>query len=217
MKNFLDNNLYFQKECSVEELLTRKKTVIGIHGMIGSFTDQALYRLVLEKLGVRPEEYTIKELIHAENVIKSVVDGKIDRGIFAVANSGSGAYLASIEAMAKYNFTVLAIFTMPINMCILSHPQITSMKEVKEFRGHPVAIAQCRRTLKKRWPQIPIYPDTDEMDTALSAKMLRDGKISKEVVVFASKRAADIYGLNILVEGAHDDPLNSTSFVLIKK
>lgn len=210
------DDLYFQKKCHKQQLLTGEKTVIGIHGIIGSFTDEALFRLAQE-LGIKPQQYLVKELVHAENVIRTVVNGKIDKGIFAIANSGSGAYLASVEAMAKYNFRVVAVFTMPINMCILSHPQITSMKEIKQFRGHPVAIAQCRRTIKKSWPKIPVYPDSDEMDTALSAKMLKEGKISKQTAVFASKRAAEIYGLNILVEGAHDDPLNSTSFVVIKK
>lgn len=210
------NDLYFQKKCRKQEFLTKGGTSVGIHGMIGSFTDEALYRLAQE-LGIKPQQYRVKELIHAENVIQAVVKGKVDRGICAVANSGSGAYLASIEAMAKYNFNIVAVFTMSINMCILSHPQITSMKEVQVFRGHPVAIAQCRRTLKKFWPKIPVHPDTDEMDTALSAKLLKEGKISKNSAVFASKQAAKIYGLNILVEGAHDDPLNSTSFVVIKK
>lgn len=209
--------LYFQKECSSKDLLNGKKTTIGIHGLIGSFTDEALFRLSQEKLGVRPEQYQVVELIHSENVVKSVVNSKTDRGIFAVANSGSGSYLASVEAMAKYNFKILAVFTMPINMCILSHPDVKSLKQIKEFRGHPVAIAQCRRTLNKKWPNIPIHPDTDEMDTALSARLLKEGKINKNAAIFASKRAADIYGLNILVEGAHDDPLNSTSFIVIKK
>lgn len=213
----MKSNLYFQKKCQKMELLINKKPLIGIHGIIGCFTDEALYRLTTEELGIKPEQFAIKELVHAENVIKAVVNGKVDIGIFAVANSGSGAYLASIEAMAKNNFNVIAAFTMPINMCILSHPKITSIKQIKQFRGHPVAIAQCRRTLKKKWSRIPINPDTDEMDTALSAKMLKEGKIKKEAAVFASKRAAEIYGLNILVEGAHDDPLNATSFVLIKK
>lgn len=217
MKKTEDNYLYFQKKCLMKDLLVGEKTVIGIHGLTGSFTDEALYRLAQEELGIKSEQYQVMELIHSENVIKSVVVGIVDRGIFAVANSGSGAYLASIEAMSRNNFSVVAVFTMPINMLILSHPQITSMEKIKEFRGHPVAIAQCRKRLEKNWPMIPIHPDTDEMDTALSAKMLKEGKISQNAAVFASKRAADIYGLHTLVEGAHDDPLNSTSFVVVKK
>lgn len=217
MKQTDEGYLYFQKECRTTDLLRGNKTTIGIHGLIGSFTDEALHQLAQEKLGIKPKQYEVKELVHAENVVRSVVDGKTDRGIFAVANSGSGSYLASIEAMAKYNFTVLAVFTMRISMCILAHPTVTSIKDIQEFRGHPVAIAQCRRTLKKKWPKISIHPDTDEMDTALSAKMLKEGKISKKAAVFASKRAATLYGLNVLIEGAHDDPLNATSFVMIKK
>lgn len=216
MKNSDDDYLYFQKKCSKEDLVGRRKPAIGIHGIIGSFTDEALYRLS-KQIGVTEKQYEVKELIHSEKVIKSVVDGKVDLGIFAVANSGSGAYLSSIETMAKYTFKVIAVFTMKINMCILAHPEITSMNEIKKIRGHPVAIAQCRRTIKKRWPRMKVAPDTDEMDTALSAKMLKVGNIEKTSAVFASKRAAQIYGLNLLVEGAHDDPLNATSFVVIKK
>src|SRR5438093_1271563 len=114
MKNSQDGYLYFQKECHVKDLLSGKKTVIGIHGIIGSFTDEALYRLVQEKLEIKQDTYMVKELTHAQNVIKAVVNGNVDRGIFAVANSGSGSYLASVEAMAKYNFQVIAVFTMPI-------------------------------------------------------------------------------------------------------
>jgi len=216
MKDSEDDYLYFQKKCRMEEFIASKKTTVGIHGIIGSFTDEALDRFI-RKLHLKLTQYEIKELIHAKNVIRSVINSKVDRGILAVANSGSGSYLASIEAMAKYNFKVIALFTMPINMCILSHPTINSMAQVKEFRGHPVAIAQCRRTLKKRWSHIPVHPDTDELDTALSAKMLKEGTIPATACVFASKRAAKIYGLNILVEGAHDDLLNATSFVVIKK
>ena len=216
MKKAEDDYLYFQKKCKADDLLKGKKTMIGIHGIRGSFTDEALSRLA-EHLGIQPGKYEVRELVHAKNVVEGVINGSVDRGIFAVANSGSGSYLASVETMARHTFSVIALFTMKINMCILGSKNISSMENITEFRGHPVAIAQCRRTLQKKWPEIPIRPDSDEMDTALSAKMLSDGAISQNAGVFASKRAAKLYGLNILVEGAHDDPLNATSFVVIKK
>ena len=102
MKNSQEDYLYFQKKCRMNDLLSGKKTLIGIHGIIGSFTDEALYRLT-QGLGIKSDQYQVKELVHSENVIKSVVKGNADRGIFAVANSGSGAYLASIEAMAVFS------------------------------------------------------------------------------------------------------------------
>ena len=91
MKNSEEDYLYFQKECRKKDLLVGKKTVIGIHGIVGSFTDEALYRFAQEALGIKPEQYVVNELIHAENVVRSVVDGESDRGIFAVSNSGSGS------------------------------------------------------------------------------------------------------------------------------
>jgi prephenate dehydratase len=219
MSEKINSQLYFQKNCTVEEFLASEKeqTVIGIHGIKGCFTDEALARLAQENLALDPVTYSVKELVHAHTVLEEVAAGKIDRGIFAVANSGSGAYLASVEAMGQYQYQVIALFTMPINMCLLSRPEISQPEELSEFRGHPVAIAQCRKTLSKRWPNIPTHPDTDEMDTALSAQLLSEGKLSKTAGIFASKRAAELYNLRVLVESVHDDPNNATAFVLIKK
>lgn len=216
MKDLNDDYLYFQKTCTKKDVLIKKVPVIGIHGIHGSFTDEALYRLT-KKLRITEKNYMVKELVHSKNVIDAVVNGETDLGIFAVANSGSGAYQASIEAMAEYIFRPIAIFTMKINMCILGHKDVPSIKDIKKFRGHPVAISQCRRTLKKKWPHIPVHADSDEMDTALSAKLLSEKKISKTSAVFASERAAKLYGLTVLVTGAHDDPLNATSFVVIRR
>ncbi|MBI4064756.1 hypothetical protein HY409_00095, partial [Candidatus Gottesmanbacteria bacterium] len=168
-------------------------------------------------LKVPRNAYTVVELVHARNVLEAVHLGKVDLGIFAYANSRSGGYVASIEAMGQFTYTLLALFTMPIHMCIVSHPKVTSIHDIQVFFGHPVAISQCRTTLAARWPNIRVKAATDTMDTALSAELLSSGKIPKNHAIFASKHAATIYGLNVLYEGVHDDPLNATSFAVITR
>lgn len=217
MKIFRERELYFQKKCSKEDFQASEKTLVGIHGIKGAFTDEALFRFTHEFLEIDENSYEISELVHAKNVLEAVSSGKTERGIFAFANSGSGGYQASIEAMGMYNFEVLAMFTMPINMCLIVHPDIQDISEVTEFTGHPVAVTMCRNTLKERWPDIPMNPLTDELDTALSVKSLMEGELPKTAAVFAAKRAADIYGAKVLEEGVHDDPNNATSFAVVKK
>lgn len=212
-----DPTLNFAKKCTPIEFLTTKKPLIGIHGIAGSFNDEALYRLTHLELEIPETDYTVKELIESKKVLEAVDAGLVDRGIFALANSGGGGVLAAVEAMGRHNYDVLALFTMPVNMNMLVHPSITSISQITEFTGHPIALNMCRKTLTKNYPTIPIKPFTDEMDTALSAKLLAEDKISPTSAIFASNRAAQIYGLHILAPNTHDDPNNATVFVLIKK
>lgn len=211
-------SLYIQKSCTAEDLLAGKERItVGIHGIHGAFTDEAWQRFAREQLQLSPDCYEVIELVHSSNVLRAVNEGEVDVGIFAFANSGSGGYLSSIEAMGQYHYDLRALFTMPINMCILGHPDRTSVHELRRFFGHPVAISQCRKTLAQRWPDTPVEPATDEMDTALSAKELAAGTIDPQTGVFASKRAAELYGLTILAEGVHHDPSNATAFAVVRR
>jgi len=211
----MSNILHFQKHGLIDDFTFKPKMTVGIHGILGSFNDQAWNTFVSEDIPDVSTHFQIVELVESEKVLRAVSHKEVDIGIFAFANSGSGGYLASVEAMGKYNYRVLAQFTMPINMCMLVHPTINSIDEIKLFFGHPVAINQCRKTLVNRWPNIPIKSGSDGMDTALSAKLLSEGKISKENAIFASKRAAERYSLKVLFEGVHHDPNNATAFVII--
>jgi chorismate mutase/prephenate dehydratase len=213
----MQNELYIQKTCAVADL-PRFDTVVsvGIHGILGSFNDEAWHRFATEQLHLNKSTYAVKELVESERVLRAVSNKEVDVGIFAFANSGSGGYVASVEAMGQYNYRLLAQFTMPINMCLLAHPSVKSMEQIEVFYGHPVALSQCRKTLVKLWPYIPLKPATDEMDTALSAKLLASGEIPKTHAIFASRRAAELYGLTLLKEGVHHDPNNATAFAIIK-
>ncbi len=210
--------LYIQKSCTAGDLRAgREKTRVGIHGIRGAFTDEAWHRFSTEVANLPESETEIAELVHSANVLRAVNAGEVDIGIFAFANSGSGGYLASIEAMGEHSYELLALFTMPINMCILTDPSVEGVHQLRRFFGHPVALSQCRKTLAQRWPDVPVEPATDEMDTALSARELAEGRIDRQTGVFASKRAAQLYGLKVLVEGVHHDPSNATAFAVVRK
>lgn len=211
-------DLYVQKACSGEDICAhRTSTRVGIHGIRGSFTDEAWHRFAGEVTAIPDDAVEIVELVHSSNVLRAVDEGEVDIGIFAFANSGSGGYLASVEAMGRHRYELLALFTMPINMCMLTHPSVSTVQSLRRFFGHPVALSQCRHTLAQRWPDIPVEPADDAMDTALSARELAAGHIDRQTAVFASKRAAELYNLRVLVEGVHHDPNNATAFAVVRR
>ncbi len=199
-----------------EEIFPKKNILVGIHGIEGSFTHESVL-LFLEEIGINSNKINFKYLIEAKKVIDAVEKGEIERGVFCIANSGSGAYVESAIAMAERNFEVLSIYGMEILQCLISSPSIKKISEIKEVFGHPQAISQCKRTFAEKYPEIKLISGKDSDDTALCAKKIKDGLLPKTTATLASKIAGDLYGLKILEYGMHHDPFNTTTFLIIKK
>jgi len=193
-----------------------RRVSVGIHGIEGCFTHESALRLC-EDLGIDSSRIDFKYLIDAEHVIKAVDRGEIDRGVFCIANSGSGAYVSSIQMMGEYHFEVLALYGMEILQCLIADPSVKDVSEIKEVFGHPQAISQCERTFAEKYPQIKLIKGTDADDTALCVKRISQGEFPKTTATLASQVAARIYCMNILEYGMHHDPFNTTTFVIIKK
>jgi prephenate dehydrogenase len=196
---------------------TNKGSVsVGIHGIEGCFTHESAIRLC-EDLGIDISKINFKYLIDAKGVIGAVDRGEIDRGVFCIANSGSGAYIESMKVMGNYNFEVLALYGMEIMQCLISRKDVNDISEIKEVFAHPQAISQCERTFSEKYSNIKLIKGTDADDTALCAKRIANNEFSKNTATLASQIAARLYNLNILEYGMHHDPFNTTTFLVIKK
>ena len=189
---------------------------VGIHGIEGCFSHESALRLA-EELKVNQKKLNLQYLVEAEEVIKAVVNGEVDRGVFAMANSGSGAYVTSMHPMGTYIFDVVAVYGMEILQCLIARPEIKSIDEIKKIFAHPQAVSQCRRTFAEKYPQIELAYGKDSDDTALCVKKLAQGEYSEGTATIASQIAAKRYGMNILEYGMHHDPFNTTTFLVIKK
>ena len=86
-----------------------------------------------------------------------------------------------------------------------------SLDGIKVIYSHPQALAQCEDFLRKLETEImPTY------DTAGSAKRIKEAGL-KGCAAVASKRAAQIYGLEILAEKIETNTNNYTRFFVISK
>lgn len=189
---------------------------VGIHGIEGCFTHESVLRLC-EDLGIDPSKLDLKYLVEAKRVIEAVDKKEIDRGVFCIANSGSGAYVSSIQTMGEYHFEVMALYGMEILQCLMADKSLTDVSQVKEVFGHPQAISQCERTFAEKYSNIVLTKGSDADDTALCAKRIANGEFPKTTATLASQIAAKLYGLNILEYGMHHDPFNTTTMLVIKK
>ena len=86
-----------------------------------------------------------------------------------------------------------------------------NLSNIKRIYSHPQALAQCAEFFRKlNVDLIPTY------DTAGSAKMIKEQELL-HCAAIASKKAAQIYGLEILAEGIETNPNNYTKFFVISK
>lgn len=191
------------------------KLKVGIHGIKGCFTHESILRYC-EENRIDENRLDLRFLVTADNVLRELDEGNIDRGVFAMANSGSGAYVTSMEPMGKYTFKVMAVYGMKIMQCLLSHP-VEKIENINEVFGHPQAVSQCKRTLAEKYPYLKITYGKDDDDTALCAKRIAEGELPRTTATLASQVAAKLYNLNILSYNMHHDPFNTTTFLIVKK
>jgi prephenate dehydratase len=85
------------------------------------------------------------------------------------------------------------------------------MEEVSKVISHPQALAQCSGYLRARGLPAEVF-----YDTAGSVKHLKETGM-RNVAGIASRRAAEVYGMQILEEGIEDNPANFTRFLVIAR
>jgi prephenate dehydratase len=187
-----------------------KKIKIGVMGDVGSFSEEAANHYSL-KHGIK--NYELVYLITADNVLKALKNGRIDKGIFPIENSNGGIVYEAVYAMSKYRFNIENFFDIGIKHCLLVRPGINT-GDIKKIVSHSQALKQCRMYLKRRWADVELE---EYSDTAEAAKDLSNGKLPPDAAVIAPKICSEIYGLDVLEEGIQDLKFNFTTFIAATK
>jgi prephenate dehydratase len=97
----------------------------------------------------------------------------------------------------------------PIEHCLLVKPG-GSAQEVSVVYSHPQALGQCRRFIERCFPKAQAM-------AALSTAAAVEEMLQSEspAAAIATRRAAEIYGAEILAQGIQDNPSNFTRFVVL--
>lgn len=184
-----------------------KKTIVGVMGARGSFSEQAGEKFVTEVLLGHGD---VQPLVTAEAVLTSVEADEITYGIFPIENSNGGIVIEAVHAMAKHRFVVDQMFELDVHHMLLVKPGVTAA-HITAVSSHDQAIKQCRMYLKRLWPEADIVPYAD---TAKAAEDLANGTLLDTTAVIAPRRCAELYGLEILEESIQDLKFNYTTFVV---
>ena len=144
-----------------------------------------------------------------EEVFAEVERGSVTLGILPMENSIGGSIHRNYDLLVEHELPIVGEVELLVDHCLLAAPG-TTVGDLKVVYSHPQALAQCEQYLQglQGVEIIAVY------DTAGGAKMVAD-ESSPRAAAVASRRAAEVFGLEILASGIQDYAANITRFVVV--
>lgn len=177
---------------------------IGYQGVEGSFSEEALRKYF--------NSYdSIKNYDEFKDVFTALENNEIQYAILPIENSYTGAITEVYDLLVRYNFYIVGEECIKIDQHLMGIAG-TNLDNIEEIYSHPQGFAQSNGFLS-RYDNVKLIP---YRNTAISAKLVSDLKDKKKAAI-GSKRAAKIYGLDILKENINDRRDNHTKFIIIGK
>jgi prephenate dehydratase len=144
-----------------------------------------------------------------EGVFEAVENGSCTYGVIPIENSLAGSIHRNYDLLREHQLHIIGETTLRIRHCLIASPGVR-MEQIRTINSHPQALEQCRGYLKD-WHEVQVVP---VYDTAGAVKLLSDRR-DQTTAAIASRRAAQLYGMDILAEGIEDNPANFTRFLVL--
>jgi len=143
-----------------------------------------------------------------EDVFDAVSRQKATHGVVPLENSIGGTIHRNYDLLLDHDLTISGEVELDVVHCLQALPG-TKIDDIKVVYSHPQALAQCERYLKDLGASVEaVY------DTAGGAKLVAEKKLAGAAAL-ASRRAADVFGLEVLQEAVQDFEYNITRFAII--
>ncbi len=145
-----------------------------------------------------------------EDCFEALACGETDYAVLPIENSTTGAIRQVYDLLTQYQFYMVGETTVKVEHCLMALPGV-KMEEITHVYSHEQGLFQSDRFLDRHpeWVRVP------QLDTAGSAKYVSEtGDRTKAAI--CGHRAADIYGLNILVRGVNHNNQNYTRFAVVR-
>ena len=115
--------------------------------------------------------------VHSAGVIELLKSGQADYGVMASRNLIAGEVLETREALTQLQYRTIDAQWLSVHHCLFKKNKDS---EIKKIASHVQAIGQCRKKLKKKYPDAVLM---DAEDTAIAARYLAEGRYSDDTAV----------------------------------
>src|SRR6476620_1741056 len=134
---------------------------------------------------------------HAFPSIRKVFDavevGRVAAGLVPLDNSQAGSINETYDLFLRHGLHLVGETVVRVDHCLLALPG-AAIDDLQEVMSHPQAIAQCEEFLSSL--EVTVRA---EYNSAGAAKKVADDRLERTAAI-ASRRAADLYGLDVLAE-----------------
>ena len=143
-----------------------------------------------------------------EDAFDAVQSGRVALGMIPVENTVAGRVTDVHHLLPKSGLRIGGEHFLPIHMQLMGVPG-AKLEDITVAASHPMALLQCRRTLRKLGLRAEVVGDT-----AGAAKALAESPDPTRAAI-ASAVAAELYGLKILKKDIEDAHGNTTRFLVL--
>ncbi|WKZ39901.1 MAG: prephenate dehydratase [Anaerolineales bacterium] len=173
---------------------------VAFQGEPGAYSEQAIFDYFGNVETLPCESFDV--------VFDSVVSEKCDLALIPIENSLAGSIHQNYDLLLRHDLHIVGEYLLRVRHCLIVNPGV-KRDDIKKAISHPQALGQCADYLRSHGIKAEqVY------DTAGSVKMLKESG-ALGVAAIASKRAAELYGMQILEEGIEDNAENYTRFLAV--
>lgn len=173
---------------------------VAFQGEAGAYSEEAGHEY-FDAVEMAPQE-------SFDAVFAEVASGACQSGLIPIENSLAGSIHQNYDLLLRHELHIVGEFFLRVRHCLIGFPGV-ELPEIKRVISHPQALEQCAGYLRGLGVKTePVY------DTAGSVKMLKAGGDRTRAAI-ASKRAAEIYEMQIFQESIEDNLENYTRFLEI--
>lgn len=187
----------------VPELVMYPDTRVAYPGVPGSFSEMACEKF----FGRDVDHYSV---VNFKDVALALNNGDADYGVLPIENSSAGDVTGVYDILLENDVCIVGEEFVRVEHCLLGCPG-AKITDITTVYSHPQGLMQCAPYLEKlELEQISVE------NTAIAAEAVaKNGKIYEAAI--ASRRAAELYGLDILAESINFESNNETRFVILSK
>jgi prephenate dehydratase len=138
-------------------------------------------------------------------VFEAVEVGRVSAGLVPMDNSQAGSINETYDLFLRHGLHLVGETIVRVDHCLLALAG-SAIDDLQEVMSHPQAIAQCEEFLSAL--EVTVRA---EYNTAGAAKRIAEQRLER-VGAIASRRAAELYGLEVLAERIQTYPDNYTRF-----
>jgi chorismate mutase / prephenate dehydratase len=184
-----------------------KELSIAFLGPLGTYTEEA----ALKQFGQGRNAIVCGTI---DEVFRTLEADQADYAVVPVENSTEGAVGLTLDLLLSSALKVCGEVTLPIHHCLLSKQ--TDINKITHVFSHGQSLSQCHEWLNRVLPTAQREAVTSN---AYAAQMIHDlvATDGTFAAAIASKRAAELFNLNVLAENIEDDPKNTTRFLVLGK